>query len=420
MNRYLGYLLAFVLVSSAIAAVAEERSTPGIVSQRPAQGRFVETEEGFMVPYFVNIPDIGVSIEMIPVSGGIVQMGSPANEPGRNPQDEGQRLVRIEPFWIGKYEVTVAQYRPFMDFHKIFRDEERARSAGGNAGRSSPKETDLPSVDAVTAPTEVYEPSYHFEYGDEQQPIATVSQFAGRQYTKWLSLLRGQNEFYRLPTEAEWEYACRAGTTTAYSFGNDPADLPKYAVVDGAQEPLGPTVVGQRLPNAWGLHDMHGNVAEWVIDAPGPREAAATDATPVDWKTAIVWPTRVEVRMVRGGGWTSTPADCRSAAKTASSYDWWESDPHRPRSTHWLAGERVTQAVGFRILRSLHNLMRSEQERFWSPDCPDLETDVRDSLREGRSASGEVSPKQEHQLRVIYEKRNRYLEKLKSEAAEQK
>lgn len=415
MLRFLG---CCVLVSLwAVTVLAEKPLPPGIVAQRPGQGVFVETSAGFMVPYVAKIPGTSATIEMLPVPGGLVQIGSPANEAGRIADEESLRLVRVEPFWIGIYEVTIAQYRPFLDTRKVFRESENARIGRANLGPLADVVNGQNQVDAVTAPTEVYEISYHFEYGDDAHPVSTVTQFGARQYTKWLSLLRGENEFYRLPTEAEWEYACRAGTKTAYHFGNDPANLSKYATVRGDTENTGPTHVGQKLPNGWGLYDMHGNVAEWVIDAPGPREASTPNAQPLDWKEAIVWPTTVELRMLRGGGWTSTAAGCRSAARMVSDLEWWENDPDIPRSPFWFAGDEVTQSVGFRIVRSLHSLSRAEQERFWSPDCPDLVRDVNDQVESGRGIRGIVSPKLAPELDSHERQRQLDLNRLKREKA---
>src|SRR5207248_6168647 len=144
---------------------------------------------------------------------------------------------------------------------------------------------------------------------------------------RWLSKRTGKA--YRLPTEAEWEWACRAGTKTAYSFGDDPRDLKDHAwCADNSEESTHP--VGKKKPNAWGLHDMHGNVAEWCLDHYEPDWYATfpTDkltVAPVLLPTAARWS-----HVCRGGSWADPAAVCRSAARRGSDLKWIRQDPQRP------------------------------------------------------------------------------------------
>ena len=111
-------------------------------------------------------------------------------------------------------------------------------------------------------------------------------------------------ERYRLPTEAEWEYAARAGSTTAYSFGNDPRQLDAYAWYNSTSG-YKAFPIGQRWPNAWGLYDMYGNIWEWVQDWYGPY--------PLEAITDPQGPRSGSLRVLRGGSWLSLPETCRSA-----------------------------------------------------------------------------------------------------------
>jgi formylglycine-generating enzyme required for sulfatase activity len=152
-----------------------------------------------------------------------------------------------------------------------------------------------------------------------------------------------------LPTEAEWEYACRAGTTTAYSCGNDPGQLGNYAwYVDNAEKPQ---PVGKKKANPWGLHDMHGNVSEWCLDRYVP-DIYTTLAKQKVVHSPVVLPTAKEYPYVaRGGSWDDDAERLRSAARLVSNPEWSVQDPQRPQSIWWHTDATF---VGFRIVRPLH------------------------------------------------------------------
>ena len=211
------YVLVNCLLACLLSATlfAEQRKTLGIVTTKPKSGRFVEVDQGFMVPYSQTIPGTTVVFEMVPIPGGTFLMGSPPVE-GKRSADEGPQIeVRIEPFWMGKYEVTWPEYEPFMDLYQVFKKFKYQKIR---------RVTDENRKLTVTAPTMLYTTDMVTEYGyGKRHPAATMTQFAARQYTKWLSAITQTQ--YRLPFEAEWEYACRAGTTTAFHFGDDAKKL---------------------------------------------------------------------------------------------------------------------------------------------------------------------------------------------------
>ncbi|MCR9198930.1 MAG: formylglycine-generating enzyme family protein [Planctomycetaceae bacterium] len=309
-----------------------------------------QTTAGEMKAYQQAIDGTDVAIDMVPIPGGSFVMGSPADEPSRK-DDEGPRHeVRVEPFWMGRCEITWNQYEIWGENIDIAR-----RKIFGTA----PTELDK-IADAVTRPTPPYT-DMSFGMGKQENPAICMTQHAARKYCEWLSAKTGH--YYRLPTEAEWEYACRAGTQTAYSFGDDVSLLDEYAWHAGNSEETY-HAVGRKKANPYGMHDMHGNVAEWVLDqyvpgAYGDRKQAVADP--------LVVPLKLFPRVVRGGGWDDAPEMLRSAAREGSSEDWKEQDPQIPQSI-WYHTDAL--GVGFRVVRPLRVPSADERKQKWDKNLP--------------------------------------------------
>ncbi len=372
-------LFAMSLLLALASALRAEEPAEGLSPTKPTEGRYVETDRGFMVPYTIAIPGTDVEFSMEPIPGGTFRMGSPVAEADRRVDEGPQVEVTIEPFWMGRYEVTWSEYKQFMNLYSIFKTFESKKIRPVNADTMA---------DAITAPTELYDPSFTFELGDDpRQPAVTMTQYAARQYTKWLSAITGHQ--YRLPGEAEWEHACRAGSTTAYHFGDDPSQLDEYGwFLDNADEQ--PRQVGQKKPNPWGLHDMHGNVWEWCLDeyfADGYTRAKNDKIVGAD---TIAWPTKLFPRVLRGGSWDDEASACRAAAKLAShDTDWKAQDPNLPLSPWWYTDDPA-RSVGFRIVRPLRASAKEELVKYWEADVEAVEFDVQIRLEEGRGVLGIV------------------------------
>ena len=373
-----------VLVLSAVggftAAAADD--TPGLVKEQPASGRFVKTDRGFMVPYPGTIPGTDVTFEMQPIPGGKFKLGSPESEADRK-EDEGPQVeIEVAPFWMGTYEVTWSEYKQYMRMHDLFKKLAQAKLQ---------PITEENKEYVVTAPSNLYDPTFTFQFGeDPRQPALSMSQFAAKQYTKWLSGISGVS--YRLPTEAEWEYACRAGTTTAYSFGDDAGQLGEYAwFMDNGEEST--HVVGEKKPNPWGLYDMHGNVAEWVLDEyteKGYAKLAGKSSAAAD---AVQWPTKLFPRTIRGGSWDDDAAGCRSAARRGTDDDAYRNDdPNFPKSPWWFTTGHGL-AVGMRIVRPLEPIAEKDRAKYWEADIDQIRDDSAQRIdNEGRGARGVANP----------------------------
>ena len=343
----LGLYLQSASVLKTPAAMADS-PTPQAASDVPDA---IATNEAEMKPYREQLRYTTTEIEMVPIPGGTFKMGSPESEEMRKDDEGPVHEVHVDPFWMGKYEITWDQYDTWGEKIDIIR-----RDLAGL------KPTDDEQVvDGMTRPTEPYT-DMSFGFGKGNYPAICMTQHAARSFCKWLSAKTGR--YYRLPTEAEWEYACRAGTTTAYSFGNSPDDLDDYAVSlqnsnDQYEE------VGTKKPNPWGLHDMHGNVAEWVLDQYIPDINQQRAGSPVINPLAI--PTTLYPHSVRGGGWDDEPDMLRSAAREGSSEEWKQQDPQIPQSI-WYFTDAL--GVGFRVVRPLVEPSEEEKAAKWDKSDP--------------------------------------------------
>ena len=362
-------LLPFALLTLTTANDGESQSDGGTYPESPAgsapeleveNARAAKPEE--MRRYEERIGETDIRFEMIPIAGGTFRMGSPENESQRDKDEGPQHEVRVAPFWMEAHEVTWDEYQVFM-----YRLDIQRRSEDTN--RALPQ---APWADAVSRPTPPYVPM-DFSMGVDGYPAICMTQFAAKQYTKWLSMKTGR--FYRLPTEAEWEYACRAGTTTAYSWGDKAADADDYAwYFDNADDSY--QKVALKKPNPWGLYDMHGNVAEWVLDGHSKDYSAFAEGVAAD---PLVWPRELYPRIVRGGSWDDDIEELRSAARRKSLKSWKVQDPQLPKSIWYHTDARF---VGFRIVRPFEVPSAAEQSKYWEADLAEVR-DIQEKQRKG-------------------------------------
>jgi formylglycine-generating enzyme required for sulfatase activity len=268
--------------------------------------------------------------EMVALPAGEFMMGSPESEPWRQPS-EGlpRRVVLKKSIAIGRFEVTVDQFSAFVAETRLAAGD-RCRTIIGDTGEAGKRFVLGPPQASFQLPGFAVTGAY---------PALCISWHDAQEYAAWLRRRTGKP--YRLPTEAEWEYAARAGTRTMYSFGGDPAGLCAHGrFVDynssfpwrsGCGSDTGSAIpVGQLKPNPWGIYDMHGNAWEWVEDC------WTTNASeiPADG-TAFSRAASCDLGVVRGGSWANAPSQQRSATRR-----WME------RSVH-------LNHIGFRVALSI-------------------------------------------------------------------
>ena len=315
-----------------------------------------------MKPYLETITGSEITFKMVPISGGKFLMGSPDDEEGREDNEAPQIEVEIAPFWMEEHEVTWAEFQQFQQYF--------LRESRGNRDKTDREKI----VDAMACPTPAYDISSisYSKSSKQDHPASGMSYYAGQVYCKWLTAATGR--YYRLPTEAEWEFACRAGATTAFSFGDDADDLEDYGwFFDNVDD--GYNKIMTKKPNAWGLYDMHGNVAEWVLgnyDENAYQKFADGDIKSLlinrEWETGLKAMMHVasgENHIVRGGSCDHFAEECRSAARKFSLPNWKEQDPMFPKSI-WYYTE--APYVGFRIIRPLDPPKTAEECKLYEPE----------------------------------------------------
>lgn len=236
-------------------------------------------------PYSEKIPDSLASIDMVPIPGGEIVLPD-SKRPG------SKVTIKIEPFWISATEITWDCY----DAYALWRE---------------PAENAPSGVDAVARPSRPYG-DVDRGFGHAGYPVISVTYHAAEQFCRWLSAKTGRT--YRLPTEAEWEYACRAGSPEP-----GPKELEKYAWF--AKDKTSP--VRSKLPNAWGLYDTIGNAAEWCTDLAGKPVAC-------------------------GGAFKDPASKVGAGARLYQDDSWQANDPQTPKSKWWLSDGEF---VGFRVVR---------------------------------------------------------------------
>jgi formylglycine-generating enzyme required for sulfatase activity len=294
-----------------------------------------------------KVPGTPVSFKMVAIPGGTFNMGSSEKEPYRNENEGPVREVTLSPFYMGETEVTWDEY---MTFYSETMSE-------GRIDQSITIAKNQNAVDGVSGPTPPYgQPDQGWGYG--KNPAITMSFYSAEIYCKWLSIKTGKK--YRLPTEAEWEYAARGNTTTPYFFkgspkkytrenwwngifGVDTANINTYTVY--LENSNGrPKTSDQVAANPFGLKNMTGNVMEYCSDWYSDKAYSETSAQVENPKG----PESGSEHVVRGGHYASDAKDLRSAYRDYSrTEDWLKTDPQSPKSLWWLSD---CTKIGFRVV----------------------------------------------------------------------
>lgn len=282
--------------------------------------------------YDQTIPGTPLKFKMVPVAAGAFTMGTAESEKVRDADEGPQRKVSVSAFWMAETEVTFSQWDAFFKNLEV-------------------PQTKNISVDAVSRPTAQYIDLTWGMGRDANHPSNSMSHQAAMMYCKWL--YEQTNVFFRLPTEAEWEYACLAGSsspqqslkTQAYFKENSENKFHK---------------VKELKPNAWGLYDMLGNLSEWTLDQ---YNADAYSKLPENALDPLTPPGSRYPKVVRGGSYRDEAKEVRCRNRIASDASWNKRDPQVPKSKWWMTDGMF---VGFRVVRPLQQPSKEEIEKFFA------------------------------------------------------
>lgn len=282
-----------------------------------------QVENSIFEAYTQKIPGTQVTFDMTPIPAGTFQMGNDtSSENDQKPAHE----VKLDAFWMGTHEVTWDAFELFLDKnYELMISEEPIGTIVDGLSRPS-----LPYLDMT------------FGMGKEGKPAIGMTQYGAIQYCHWLYLKTGI--FYRLPTEAEWEYAARAGSAESFFFGNDASELDQYAwTKENSQGITHP--VGQKKPNPWGLYDIYGNVHEWTSDQYDPAYYSRSPKDNPSNPSIKLYP-----RVIRGGSYQTPAHELTASKRYFSKPDWKRIDPQIPKSQWWFP---EAPFLGLRLVRPL-------------------------------------------------------------------
>ena len=281
-----------------------------------------------------KIPGTTVAFEMVAIPEGTFNMGSPGDEPLRKSDEGPVRKVKISKFWMAKVEVSWNEYLAFFQ-------------ATGSQGRTEGQVLKNKNVDAITGPTPPWGAPDQ-GWGKGSKPAITMSWRAANTYCQWLTKVTGKK--YRLPTEAEWEYACRGNTTSPYFFEGDPKKFTSKGILKKifgrdttnissrivyTENSLSKTKDPASMKeNPFGLKNMAGNVAEFCSDYYAPDTYSKRGKELIN----PIGPLSGEEHVIRGGSFKSDAKDVRSAARDfTKTKAWLVTDPQMPKSVWWYS-----------------------------------------------------------------------------------